>query len=186
MRILDWVVRKLEKTLEKHNRFYVIHSNYEGEPTPYLVRYVLFRTRFLSIYIHRFLLPDDEVPHDHPFHFITYIVSGGYREQRWQQGRGRLAAHSKHILKWSKERLPDAIRKPGSFALRKKSDIHRVVLDRPYALEEKELAPLSICIIGPIKKNGWGFYPDKSFVLAGDFLDSVHTEANNVPAKWRD
>jgi hypothetical protein len=193
MRVLDWAVRRLEKILEKMGRFYVIHSNYEGEPTPYLVRYVLFRTKFFSVYIHRFLLSDDKVPHDHPFWFWTYIVDGGYLEERWEmmdvyhvvpdKGDGFKATFT---TKWLGQKLENVERKAGTIAFRGRKSIHRVVVYNDYPLEEKEKAPLSICFIGPMKRGTWGFYPDGEFVFAKDFLDTTHQDANNIPEKWRD
>jgi len=175
MRIMNWVVRRLEKFLERTGRYYIIHSNYNGEPTPYLVRYVLFRTRWFSIYIHRFLLSDDGVPHDHPFNFITYIAECGYWEERWEKDGDKLGKPLKKIY-----------RQPGSWAARRKSDIHRVEVTFPHQLTDKHEAPLSLCLIGPIKRNTWGFYPEGKFVPAGEFLDDAHVKINNVPEKWRD
>jgi len=175
MKILNWIVRRLEKFLEKHNRFYVIHSNYKGDPTPYLVRYILFKSKLFSIYIHRFLLSDDEVPHDHPFNFFTYIAGDiGYIEARWEKTEDGV------------KKIQGTRRMPGTWAYRRKNDIHRVMVVEDHSLEEKEKAPLSICLIGPIKTGSWGFYPDGEFVLAGEFLDDAHVKINNIPEKWRD
>ena len=158
-----------------------------------LLRYFLFRTKWFSIYIHRFLLSDDEVPHDHPFSFWTYVVDGGYIEKRWEMIRVlNIAPRNSEMFevtsetKWLGRELVDVNRKPGSWAFRNKESVHRVVLHENYTLEEKEKAPLTICFIGPMKPGTWGFYPDGEFVVAKDFLDANHSYANNIPEKWRD
>lgn len=56
---------------------YVIHL--DGDP--YLIRYRLFRCRWFGIYLHHILRSDtDREPHDHPWHFTTIILWGGYHE----------------------------------------------------------------------------------------------------------
>lgn len=48
---------------------------------PLMIRYFLFRSRWVSIYIHHFLRSDNERHlHDHPWRFITVLLSGGYHE----------------------------------------------------------------------------------------------------------
>jgi hypothetical protein len=52
----------------------------EGEP--YLQRWFLFRSRWFNIYLHKIFLPDaDREQHDHPWDFMSFVLSGGYIEQ---------------------------------------------------------------------------------------------------------
>lgn len=46
----------------------------------YLTRYVLFRTKFVTAYIHCFHVSDYDVPHDHPANFLSFPLTNGYNE----------------------------------------------------------------------------------------------------------
>jgi hypothetical protein len=48
---------------------------------PLMVRYFLIRTPWFNLYLHRFLRSDnDRHFHDHPWDFVTVLLSGGYWE----------------------------------------------------------------------------------------------------------
>lgn len=52
-----------------------------------LVRYYLVKTRFFSLYLHKFCTSDeDRALHDHPFSFLTFLFSSGYWEHT-EKGR---------------------------------------------------------------------------------------------------
>jgi hypothetical protein len=61
----------------------------------YLYRWHLIKTRWLKIYLHKILRSDDErALHDHPWHNISVILKGGYKEiqgipcgERWYYRR---------------------------------------------------------------------------------------------------
>ena len=46
----------------------------------YLSRYVIFRCKWFGMYVHKFWISDYDVPHDHPFNFISIPLTAGYRE----------------------------------------------------------------------------------------------------------
>ena len=46
----------------------------------YLHRFYLVRTPWFGVYIHKILLSDYPVPHDHPWDFITCPLTIGYIE----------------------------------------------------------------------------------------------------------
>lgn len=46
----------------------------------YLTRYVIFQCRFFGMYIHKFWISDYDVPHDHPWNFISMPFTKGYKE----------------------------------------------------------------------------------------------------------
>ncbi len=49
-------------------------------------RYRLFWTPWLAIYIHRIYKSDEDLhPHNHPWNFISFILSGGYTESCYSQ-----------------------------------------------------------------------------------------------------
>src|SRR5690242_9326280 len=51
---------------------------------PHLDRLRIFQTPLLAVYIHRIHTPDqDRDPHDHPWTFWSFILSGAYTERVW-------------------------------------------------------------------------------------------------------
>lgn len=111
----------------------------------YMIRYIVFKSRFCSIYIHRFLRSDLDTPHDHPWNFFTYVVEKGYTEELMtrEPKRGLLT--------------PIIVnRKPGSLAYRKAEAMHRVILDRDYSPDEQAEAPLTVCLMLK-RRRMWGF-----------------------------
>jgi len=113
----------------------------------YLVRYILFKSKLFSIYIHRFMQSDSSIPHDHPWNFFTYIVTEGYTEESFAPAGDKGALSPSYTY-----------RSPGSLAYRKAECIHRVELEdeRIYIRCEEEDAPLTVCILLK-RKRIWGF-----------------------------
>lgn len=59
----------------------VISDACAPELGPLMIRYFLLRTRWFSVYLHHFLRSDyDRCFHDHPWSFVTVLLSGGYYE----------------------------------------------------------------------------------------------------------
>ena len=52
----------------------------KGSKELYLVRYHLFRCRWLSIFLHNFFLSDEEDLHAHPWNNISILLRGGFIE----------------------------------------------------------------------------------------------------------
>lgn len=46
----------------------------------YLDRYILFKSPWFSVNLHQFHASDPDVPHDHPWHNISFILTGRVRE----------------------------------------------------------------------------------------------------------
>lgn len=56
-------------------------------PEPYLERYSLLRSRWLTIYLHRFVRRDQDLElHDHPWPALSLVLAGQYRERRLMSG----------------------------------------------------------------------------------------------------
>lgn len=52
-----------------------------NSPKPLLVRYFLLHTKPISVFLHHLMQSDeDRALHDHPWSFITILLSGGYWE----------------------------------------------------------------------------------------------------------
>jgi hypothetical protein len=49
---------------------------------PYLIRYNLLSTPWFGIKLHKILISDEACEHDHPWSFVSFILKGGYVEQR--------------------------------------------------------------------------------------------------------
>lgn len=162
-KLLVKLVNKLCKYLEKNGGRYLIPDRGAGgvdKGRTYLVRYILFKSKWMCIYIHRFLVSDLETFHDHPWNFFTFVIQGGYDEYKIKRKNGL----------WIEKRIR---RKPMSLAYRKATDIHRVAVDRNYTEEEMESAPLTICVIGP-RVREWGFWIGdkvKKWIGWTDFLN---------------
>ncbi|AFM20672.1 hypothetical protein Mycch_6072 (plasmid) [Mycolicibacterium chubuense NBB4] len=101
----------------------------DDQRNPYLLRWFLIpRNPVINIYRHRFCRSDPSVPHDHPWHFASIVLSGHYRE---------IGQH--HTI----------VRGPGSVAFRRASAQHRVeLIGHPVT---------TIIITGP-RCRGWGFW----------------------------
>lgn len=87
--------------MERLKRFwqrfrYVVKVN----GNPYLIRYRLWKSKRLGIYLHHILLSDsDRNLHDHPFDFTTRILWGSYIEHQPYQAprRCRMGTKLVHI-----------------------------------------------------------------------------------------
>lgn len=155
---MNWMLNKLVKRLTKWcdqtGRTHHITGGPRGE-TVYLVRYIVFKSTWFSIYIHRFMRSDSDDPHDHPWNFFTYIVEGGYTERYYNMERPQHSLKKNTFKSYWTEEFNR--REAGSLAYRKSQDIHKVELDRDYDISEIEKAPLTICLIGK-RHRQWGFW----------------------------
>ncbi len=106
-------------------------KDYDGKPTEndYLYRLKVFQCPWFGVFLHWFVSSDDECQHDHPWKFVSIILSGGY----WEQGPdGKTTWYP-----------------PGSILRRMDpTRSHRVIVDKP---------AMTLVIIGP-KKRTWGFH----------------------------
>ena len=133
------------------------HVRVGDDNAPYMDRWMLFPfNRFCNVYLHRMHRSDDDrACHDHPFHFVSYIIRGGYFE--FCLDPFVPALH--HIV----------MREEGSFAFRRAEHAHRVKLherlgaDAQGDLFNSERESWSVCLIGP-KVREWGFHCPKGWV----------------------
>lgn len=133
----------------------------------YMVRYIVLKTKFFSIFIHRFMRSDEPIPHDHPWNFLTYVISGGYTEQYFDRAKPS-TRRNRFTKYWTQTTVE---RTPGSIRYRSANAVHYVEVDRKYTLEEVKLAPYTICFLGPRIKE-WGFWiSDTTYVDWREHLD---------------
>jgi len=56
------------------------HRMITRDGKPYLERFYLFKTSWLTIMIHKFWASDPDEPHDHPWNWASLVLRGSYRE----------------------------------------------------------------------------------------------------------
>ena len=138
---------------------------------PYLERYMLFRwgkDGENTLFLHRFLDSDsDQGVHDHPWDSKSFILCGGYNEERMIEENGVKTMIVRDI-------------KPLSFNTILKTDFHRIIL--------KEKIPVwTIFYHGPRVKK-WGF---NRCIIAneGEIKSIDYTPFNDVSnplERWED
>jgi hypothetical protein len=114
----------------------------EWAQVPYLTRWSLLGRRTegnWAVYLHRFQRSDYDELHDHPWPFVSVILSGGYWEETpgpgWREGNGP------RVKRWYGS---------GRVLYRPANWIHRVVIP-----DGKEAWTL---ILRLKKVRGWGFW----------------------------
>ena len=133
----------LLKILERLDRRRIIYDREKHEP--YLIRYYLFlkdRKWFpFNVFLHNFRKSDIDDLHDHPWHWMTIVLKGGYWEYT---PKGKF---------W---------RGPGFIGLRKPQDLHRVEL-------VEGIYPWTLFFVGP-KRKEWGFVDNGKWIQNETYL----------------
>lgn len=108
------------------------------EEKPYLIRITLFKCPYFSVKIHKALMSDPAIPHDHPWNYYSLILWGGY----WEETTLPNYEEGHYVQKiWYG---------PGKLLIRKGDKLHRLVIP------EKKY---SISLILTSKKwRDWGFW----------------------------
>ena len=138
----------LLKLLDKIGRKRTIYDR-EGK-IPYLDRYYVFlkdRNRFpFNITLHKVMVSDEPVLHDHPWGYATLILKGGYWEHipLTNETTGGVIGSTRV---W---------RGPGHFRIRSADDLHWLELEKDEA--GNEIPCWSLFFMGK-KKKEWGFLP---------------------------
>ena len=136
------------KLLDKIGRKRTIYDR-DGK-IPYLDRYYVFlkdRNRFpFNITLHKVMVSDEPVLHDHPWGYATLILKGGYWEHipLTNQTTGGVIGSTRV---W---------RGPGHFRIRSADDLHWLELEKDEA--GNEIPCWSLFFMGK-KKKEWGFLP---------------------------
>jgi len=136
------------KLLDKIGRKRTIYDR-DGK-IPYLDRYYVFlkdRNRFpFNITLHKVMVSDEPVLHDHPWGYATLILKGGYWEHipLTNETTGGVIGSTRV---W---------RGPGHFRIRSADDLHWLELEKDE--EGNEIPCWSLFFMGK-KKKEWGFLP---------------------------
>lgn len=118
-----------------------------GDGVPYLVRYSLFSCKWFAIKIHNILTSDDDCLHDHPWAFITFLLSSGYFEWFYEEGR------STYWPAW---------RKRWSILYRPADFRHKLEIDKP----------VWTFVITFKRIREWGFWNSKGFTPWFKYISS--------------
>ena len=102
-----------------------------GKWVDHLYRITILRTPMFSIKLHKILGSDlDRYLHDHPWHYVSLILSGVYQEERQHE---------------------TGIRRPGNLLFRHATSIHRLTLLTPHVWT---------LFITSGRIRTWGFYTE--------------------------
>ena len=115
--------------------------NCDGDP--YLTRRFVFKCRWFRVYLHEIHRADDDRDkHDHPWNFLSLLLTGGYVEEY----KGR--------MKW---------RWPLSVARRRAEDAHRIA----YVTQTPKTRTL--VFVGK-RRREWGFHTKAGWTWWQNFL----------------
>lgn len=135
----------------------MIERIYNSTGYPYLTRYILFKSSYFNMYIHKFLSSDeDRALHDHPWNSFGLILWGSYMEhvpldyEKWKKGDRTEKIIKRNFL---------------NFVYRPAETIHRIEL-----IDNK---PVWTLFITTGKWREWGFWCPKGFTHNKVFLNDV-------------
>lgn len=135
-----------------------------NDPTQtYLTRWRIVETPLFAIYLHAIRLPDaDRHLHDHPWAFWSFILKGGYTEDR-----------PSDLMDFSKE-----CRRKVSW---RRFSLHRMGAEGFHAITSLFASPTwSLLLVGRRKRN-WGYWvPGKGWVSHEDY----HVERGLPAEAW--
>lgn len=92
---------------------------------PLLTRYFLLQTRWFAVYLHHLHASDeDRALHDHPWSFVTFLLSGGYWEHTPARPRDRVSSKLVDVVTCHWHRRFSILWRPAEYK-------HRLELARP-------------------------------------------------------
>lgn len=105
----------------------------------FMIRWIIIRTKWFNIFVHKFLKSDENLPHSHPFNFISVLLWGSYVEQ----------VYTGNELIEIKRRAPSIMFRNGFI-------FHKIIL--------KKSSPITICLTWPAGKN-WHYLTNNGEVI---------------------
>lgn len=123
------------------------HKVLMREGKSYLVRITLFKCPYFSVKIHKALMSDPAIPHDHPWNYLSIILWGGYYEETINtKSVTSLTSGKTYEGPFCKQIWYG----PGSFLYRKGDKLHRLIIpEGSYSI--------SLIFVGR-KWREWGFW----------------------------
>lgn len=153
-----WLIRRFIARACVPSREYRKGHLYHGDGSLYMGRWALFESRWLSARVHHIASEDyDRAMHDHPWAFVSLVLSGGYVELRPMCPDDPSWVRMGDL--W-RERWVGRWRGPGTLAFRRPTDRHVV----------KDVQPgtYTLFIYGPAR-HWWGFYTRTGKIHWQDF-----------------
>lgn len=109
---------------------------------PLLTRIRLATDRTGGFYLHRLDAPDSGAPHDHPWTFWSFVVTGSYTEDVYHDAEILDRAETHHRKRWS---------------------VHRMSMDSAHLITHIEPHTRTIVLRGP-RRRLWGFWTKDGWV----------------------
>ena len=140
----------------------------------YMRRWRLVHTRWFGIRVHQIVRSDNRDVHDHPFAFVSFILRGGYYENR--------PVHTRAFLEWRiayrKELEPGDLDTtarwcgPGTLVFRRARDLHR--LDLKCEQGGGDERPCWTLVFRGPTEHDWGFMPPTGWIGADEYKAQRH------------
>jgi len=131
-KLLDWIERRGGK------------REIIRDGKPYISRYYVWRSKYLTILIHKIWASDPDDVHDHPWHNASLVLRHGYYEYMGNR-------------EWPEVRLS------GQWVFRKATDFHRI------AVPHGQVNP-TISLFFTLKRiRAWGFRTKDGWVAAKEY-----------------
>lgn len=125
----------------------------------YLRRLVIFKTPYFGLYIHWIHTRDgDRAPHNHPMSFLSWVLRGGYTENRWCYTGSGLPTF-----------LGERRRRRFSLARTTRQDFHIITT-------LTETPTITVLFCGP-RRQDWGFLQHGEFIDYRTYLDILPRSA---------
>lgn len=111
----------IKQIIELLRKLFLVKEIISKEGVLHFQRFRLLATPWFNIYLHHILRSDeDSHPHDHPWHFASLILWGGYRED-W------LGAYEDWKY-WADYKMHTRSTHPGFVVLHHAKDFHHITL----------------------------------------------------------
>lgn len=122
---------------------------------PYLDRLRIVQTPWFGVYLHHIHRPDkDRDPHDHPWPFISLVLTGSYREVVWADKLYPGYSFSRERRRWSVART-------------RQLSAHMIT---------GITGPLWTLVVTGPRRGEWGFWVDGQFVPWREYTSGTANE----------
>jgi hypothetical protein len=160
MNLIELLLKPVIRLCEKTGRVFNITGT-GADTDVYLIKYYVFQNKYFNVFIHIFLRSDRDDMHDHPWNFGTYVIRKGYKEEVINPEDPRVFIPTILV------NVRDVCQ--NRWATRKAETLHRVKLYHEFTMAEKDIAPMTVCITGPTKRD-WGFVKDGKWIFWKKYL----------------
>lgn len=123
----------------------------------YLRKLYLARTPLGQVSVHWMFRPDpDRDPHDHPRSFISFVLRGGYTEERYT-----VVVPPRPPARQTRLASTSLVRLSGDVAYRRAEELHRIAAIEP--------GTVTLVLWGR-RRRPWGFHNGRVWVFWRDYL----------------